>query len=103
VSFISLVPLTSFVTTHPEMFDGDSWRSQGIGAAVAAQNAVAVVPVGGVVPVAVDEDSTRTVAQFAAHAGRYPAIAAQGVAFHEMFVHTPAPALLPSRSPRPPT
>ena len=63
---MSFTPLASFVTTHPEMFDAGGWRSQGIGSAVDAQNAVAAVPTGG-------------------------------------FVHTPAPALFPTQSPRPPT
>lgn len=59
MSFMSFVP---FATKHPEMFDGGSWRSRGIGSAVAAQNAATAVPTGGVVPAAVDKDSMRTAA-----------------------------------------
>jgi hypothetical protein len=77
-----------FVTTHPELLLAAAGDLQGIGSAMAAQNAAAAGPTGGVVPAAADEVSTLTAAQFAAHAGRYQVIAAHAAAIHEMFVNT---------------
>jgi PE family len=82
---MSFVP---FVTTHPEILAAAAGELQCIGSAMAAQNAAAAVPTGGVVPAAADEVSALTAAQFAAHAGRYQAIGAQTAAIHEMFVNT---------------
>jgi hypothetical protein len=82
------VTLAPFVTTHPEMLSAAAGELQCIGSAMVAQNAAAAGPTSGVVPAAVDEVSTLTAAQFAAHAGGYQAIAAQAAAIHEMFVNT---------------
>jgi PE family protein len=82
------MPFGPLVTTHPEMLSAAAGQLQGIGSAMVAQNAAAAGPTGGVVPAAADEVSTLTAAQFAAHGGRYQAIAAQAAAVHEMFVNT---------------
>jgi hypothetical protein len=78
----------SFMTTHPEMLSAAAGELQGIGAAMAAQNAAASGPTSAVVPAAIDPVSTLTAAQFAAHAGGYQAVAAQATAIHQMFVNT---------------
>jgi PE family protein len=85
VSFMSFGP---FVTAHPEAMSAAAGELQGIGSAMAAQNTAAAGPTSAVVPAAVDEVSTLTAAQFAMHAGRYQAVAAQAAAIHEMFVNT---------------
>jgi PE family len=82
------MPFGSLVTTHPEMLSAAAGDLQSIGSAMAAQNAAAAGPTGGVVPAAADEVSALTAAQFAAHAAHYQAIAAHATAIHEMFVHT---------------
>ncbi|MBO0885706.1 MAG: PE family protein [Mycobacterium sp.] len=76
----------SFVTTQPEMLAAAAGNLQGIGAAMAAQNAVAAVPTTGVVPPAADAVSALTATQFAAHAQIYQAVGAQAAAVHELFV-----------------
>jgi PE family len=78
----------SFVTTQPELLTAAAGDLQGIGSAMAAENAAAVAPTTGVVPAAADEVSALTAAQFAAHATVYQAISAQATAIHEMFVNT---------------
>jgi PE family len=82
------MPFAPFVTTHPEVLAAAAGELQGIGSAMAAQNAAAAVPTAGVVPAAADEVSALTAAQFTAHAGRYQAIAAQAAAIREIFVDT---------------
>ena len=82
------MPLAPFVTAHPEMLVAAAGQLNGIGSAMSAQNAAAAVPTSGVVPAAADEVSALTAAQFAAHGGRYQAVAAQAAAIHEMFVNT---------------
>ena len=47
----------SFVTTQPEVLAAAAGQLQGIGAAIAAQNAAAAAPTLGVVPAAADEVS----------------------------------------------
>lgn len=78
----------SFVNTHPEMLIGAAGDLGSIGAAVASGNAVAAGPTAAVIPPAADPVSASMVAQFAAHAGMYQAMAAQAAAVHEMFVAT---------------
>jgi PE family len=78
----------SFVTTQPEALAAAAGSLQGIGAAMAAQNAAAAAPTTGVVPAAADEVSALTAAQFAAHAQMYQAVSAQAAAIHEQFVNT---------------
>lgn len=78
----------SFVTTQPEIITAAAGNLQGIGAAMAAQNAAVAAPTTGVLPAAADEVSALTAAQFAAHAQMYQAVAAQASAIHEMFVNT---------------
>ena len=82
------MPFGSLVTTHPELLSAAASDLQGIGSAMAAQNAAAAGPTGGVVPAAADEVSALTAAQFTAQAGQYQAIAAQAHTIHEMFVQT---------------
>ncbi|UQX09915.1 PE family protein [Candidatus Mycobacterium methanotrophicum] len=76
----------SFVTTQPEMLTAAANQLQGIGTAIAAQNAAAASPTTGIAPAAADEVSALTAAQFARHAQMYQAVSAQAVAIHEMFV-----------------
>jgi PE family len=76
----------SFVTTQPEMLSSAAGQLQGVGAAIAAQNAAVAAPTTGVIPAAADEVSALTAAQFAAHAQTYQAVSAQAAAIHEMFV-----------------
>jgi hypothetical protein len=76
----------SFVTTQPEALTTAAGALQGLGSAMAAQNAAAAAPTTGVVPAAGDEVSALTAAQFAAHASLYQAVSAQATAIHELFV-----------------
>ena len=78
----------SFVTTQPEALTTAAGTLQGLGSAMAAQNAAAAAPTTGVVPAAADEVSALTAAQFAAHASLYQAVSAQAAAIHELFVTT---------------
>ncbi|UQX12703.1 PE family protein [Candidatus Mycobacterium methanotrophicum] len=78
----------SFVTTQPEFLSAAANTLGGIGAGFSAQNAAAAAPTTGVVPAAADEVSALTAAQFAAHAQRYQAVAAQAAVIHEQFVNT---------------
>jgi hypothetical protein len=78
----------SFVTTQPEALTAASGNLQGIGTAMAAQNAAAAGPTTAVAPAAADEVSALTAAQFAAHAQLYQQVSAQAAAIHEMFVST---------------
>lgn len=78
----------SFVTTQPEALSAAAGNLQGIGAAVAANNAAAASPTTAVVPAAADEVSALTAAQFAAQAQLYQAVSAQAAAIHETFVST---------------
>jgi PE family len=76
----------SFVTTQPEALTTAAGTLQGLGSAMAAQNAAAAAPTTGVVPAAADEVSALTATQFAAHAAMYQAVSAQATAIHELFV-----------------
>jgi len=78
----------SFVTTQPEALTTAAGTLQGLGSAMAAQNAAAAAPTTGVVPAAADEVSALTAAQFTAHAQLYQAVSGQAAAIHEMFVST---------------
>jgi hypothetical protein len=78
----------SFVTTQPEASTTAAGTLQGLGSAMAAQNAAAAAPTTGVVPAAADEVSALTAAQFAAHGSLYQAVSAQATAIHELFVTT---------------
>jgi hypothetical protein len=76
----------TFVTTQPEMLTAAASQLQGIGTAIATQNAAAAAPTTGVIPAAADEVSALTAAQFANHAQMYQTVSAQAAAMHEMFV-----------------
>lgn len=78
----------SFVTTQPETLTAAAGNLQGIGTAMAAQNAAAAPPTTAVVPAAADEVSALTAAQFTAHAQLYQVVSTQASAIHEMFVST---------------
>lgn len=78
----------SFVTTQPDSLSAAAANLQGIGAALAAQNAAAAAPTTTVAPAAADEVSALTAAQFVAHAQMYQAVSTQASAIHEMFVNT---------------
>jgi hypothetical protein len=76
----------TFVTTQPDMLTSAAGQLQGVGTAIAAQNAAIAAPTTGVVPAAADEVSALTAVQFANHAQTYQAVSAQAAAMHEMFV-----------------
>ncbi|BBX44859.1 type VII secretion system ESX-5 target PE18 [Mycobacterium cookii] len=76
----------TFVTTQPELMTAAANQLQGIGSAVAAQNAAAAAPTLAVVPAAADEVSALTAMQFAAHAALYQEVGAQAAAIHAVFV-----------------
>jgi tRNA G26 N,N-dimethylase Trm1 len=76
----------TFVTTQPDMLTSAAGQLQGVGTAIAAQNAAIAAPTTGVVPAAADEVSALTAAQFANRAQTYQAVSAQAAAMHEMFV-----------------
>jgi hypothetical protein len=78
----------SFVTTQPEALTAAAGRLQGIGSAVAAQNAAAAGPTTAVIPAAADEVSALQATQFTAYGNLYQSVSAQATAIHEMFVHT---------------
>jgi len=78
----------SFVTTQPEMLATAAGNLQGIGSAMAAQNAAAAGPTTGVVPAAADEVSALSAAQFAMHAAMYQAVSTQAAAIHDLFLGT---------------
>ncbi len=65
----------SFVTTQPELLTAAAGNLEGIGSAMAAQNAA-------------DEVSALTAAQFTAHAQMYQAVSAQAATIHELFTAT---------------
>ncbi|HZC09335.1 MAG TPA: PE family protein [Mycobacterium sp.] len=77
----------TFVTTQPEMLTSAAGQLQGVGTAIAAQNAAIAAPTMGVAPAAADEVSALTATQFGAHAAMYQAVSAQAAAVHDMFVH----------------
>jgi hypothetical protein len=76
----------TFVTTQPDMLTSAAGQLQGVGTAIAAQNAAVAAPTTGVIPAAADEVSALTAAQFANHAQMYQTVSAQAAAMHEMFV-----------------
>jgi hypothetical protein len=78
----------SFVTTQPEALMAAAGHLQGLGSAMAAQNAAAAAPTTGVVPAAADEVSALQAMQFAAYGNLYQQVSAQAQAVHEMFVNT---------------
>src|SRR6201996_3548311 len=78
----------SFVITAPEILLAAAGNLGSVGSAVAAGNTAAAAPTTGVVPAAADEVSALTVAQFAAHAAMYQAVAVQAAAIHDLFVTT---------------
>jgi hypothetical protein len=78
----------SFVTTLPIALEAAAGKLQGIGSALAAQNAAAAAPTTGVVPAAADEVSALQATQFAAYGTWYQQVSAQAAAVHQMFVQT---------------
>jgi hypothetical protein len=78
----------SFVTTQPEILSAAAADLEGIGSAMAAQDAAAAPPTTGIIPAAADEVSALTATQFAVHAQMYQAISAQAHAIHQQFVTT---------------
>jgi len=78
----------SFVTAQPELLATTAVNLEGLGSALAAQNAASAGPTTGIVPAAADAVSALTAAQFVTHAQMYQAASAQAAAIHEMFVNT---------------
>ena len=72
-----------FVTTQPKLLAASAGNFDGIGSAMAVQNAAAAGPTTGVVPGAADEVSALTAAQFAMHAAMYQTVSTQAAAVHE--------------------
>jgi hypothetical protein len=78
----------SFVTTQPEALTAAAGKLQGLGSAMAAQNAAAATPTTGLVPAAADEVSALQATQFSAYGSLYQQVSAEAQAIHEMFVNT---------------
>ena len=78
----------SFVITQPEALSVAANKLQGIGSAMAAQNAAAVAPITGVIPAAADPVSALQAGIFSAYGSQYQSLAAQAQAIHELFVST---------------
>jgi PE family len=77
-----------FVSTQPDMLAAAAGDLAGVGSVMAAANAAAAGPTGGVVPAAADEVSALTAAQFTGHAASYQAISAAADAVHSALVST---------------
>ena len=77
----------SFVTTLPEELAAAAAKLEGIGSAMAAQNAAAAAPTTGVIPAAADEVSALQATQFAAFGNLYQSVSAQAQAVHQALVN----------------
>ncbi len=78
----------SFVTTLPEALAAAATKLDGIGSALAAENAAAAAPTTAVVPAAADEVSTLQATQYSAFGNLYQSVSAQAQAVHQMLVNT---------------
>lgn len=76
----------SFVTTQPDALEYAAGKLEGIGTALAAQNASAAASTAGVAPAAADEVSALQATQFTAYGTLYQQISADATAIHQAFV-----------------
>lgn len=77
----------SFVTTLPEALAAAAAQLQGIGSALASQNAAAAAPTTGVTPAAADEVSGLQAGVFSTYGNLYQSISSEATAIHEAFVN----------------
>ncbi len=78
----------SFVTTLPEALAAAATKLQGIGSALAAENAAAAAPTTAVVPAAADQVSALQATQYSAFGNLYQSVSTQAQAVHQMLVNT---------------
>jgi len=76
----------SFVTTHPEALDFAAGKLDGIGTALAAQNAASAASTATVAPAAADEVSALQATQFSAYGNLYQQVSTEATAIHQAFV-----------------
>lgn len=76
----------SYVTTHPEALEFAAGKLEGIGTALAAQNAASAASTAGVAPAAADEISALQATQFSAYGNLYQQVSEQATAIHQAFV-----------------
>ncbi len=76
----------SYVTTHPEALDFAAGKLEGIGTALAAQNAASAMSTATVAPAAADEVSALQATQFSAYGNLYQQVSEQATAIHQAFV-----------------
>jgi hypothetical protein len=76
----------SFVTTQPDALDYAAGKLEGIGTALAAQNAAAAASTTGVAPAAADEVSALQATQFSAYGNLYQQVSAEATAINQAFV-----------------
>ena len=76
----------SYVTTDPEALDFAAGKLEGIGTALAAQNAASAASTVGVSPAAADEVSALQATQFSAYGNLYQQVSEQAAANHQAFV-----------------
>ncbi len=76
----------SYVTTDPEALDFAAGKLEGIGTALAAQNAASATSTASVSPAAADEVSALQAVQFSAYGNLYQQVSEQAAANHQAFV-----------------
>jgi hypothetical protein len=76
----------SYVTTHPEALEFAAGKLEGIGTALAAQNAASATSTATVAPAAADEISALQATQFSAYGNLYQQVSEQATAIHQAFV-----------------
>lgn len=77
----------SFVTTRPEALLAAASTLEGLGSAMAAQDAAAAAPTTSIAPAAADEVSALQAAQFSAYGAWYQQVSAQAKAIHQTLVN----------------
>jgi hypothetical protein len=76
----------SYVSTHPEALDFAAGKLEGIGTALATQNAASGPSTATVAPAAADEVSALQATQFSAYGNLYQQVSEQAMAIHQAFV-----------------
>ncbi|WIM89915.1 PE domain-containing protein [Candidatus Mycobacterium wuenschmannii] len=76
----------SYVTTNPEALEFAAGKLEGIGTALAAQNAASAASTATVAPAAADEVSALQATQFSAYGNLYQQVSEQATAIHQAFV-----------------
>ena len=76
----------SYVTTHPEALEFAAGKLEGIGTALAAQNAASATSTATVAPAAADEVSALQATQFSAYGNLYQQVSEEATAIHQAFV-----------------